>query len=497
MNRRGLAVGLAVVTAAAAIGFSVERALGQSGPGVPLAETVEAINQSRVATRILYITAHPDDEDSGLLSYLAHGLGAEVGLLTITRGQGGQNAVGPEQDGPLGVIRTTELLAADSHYGVREFFTRAVDTGFSKSPEWTIKIWGDQLPMEDMVRVIRTYRPQVVINGWGGTHNGHGQHQATGLLTPQAVADAADPTKFPDQIREGLIAWKVPLELRPANTGGGPGGAGAPGGAGGAGASGRGGRGGATAAGAGGTGRGGAGGGGRGTVPASGVPFPTSDISPLWGISYVEMGAEGRSNHVSQGTPTVFGAGFGRRQSSLAVEKGDAAAGLFDPMLLHESISSLAGRFPSFQSVMAAPLATADQALASAANQTLALDRTAAAHSIAAAGKQIAALRDQISNQRGDDKAQALYELDQVRDQNRDHALEEVVSLSIAVNADRHELVAGENFIVEVNLPDKPAVPVKYTVDASTIQCALRVGWLHPRQRDSPMQMATQTQIRR
>ena len=218
-----------------------------------------------------------------------------------------------------------------------------------------------------------------------------------------------------------------------------------------------------------------AGGGGRGAAPVPGVLMPTSDISPLWGISYVEMGAEGRSNHVSQGTPTVFGAGFGRRQSSLAVEKGDAAAGLFDPMLLHESISSLAARFPSLQSMMAPPLASADQALASAANQTLALDRTAAAHSIAAAGKQIAALRDQISNQNGDDKAQALYEIDQVR-AKIDHALEDVVSLSIAVNADRHELVAGENFIVEVNLPDKPAVPVKYTVDASTIQAALGLG---------------------
>ena len=174
----------------------------------------------------------------------------------------------------------------------------------------------------------------------------------------------------------------------------------------------------------------------------------TTDISPLWGISYVEMGAEGRSNHVSQGTPMVFGAGFGRRNSSLAVEKGDEAAGLFDPKLLHESITSLAARFPSLQSVMAAPLASADQALAAAANQALTLDRTAAAHSLTAAGKQIAALHDQISSQSGDDKAQALYEIDQVR-ARIDRALEDVVSLSIAVNADRHELVAGENFTVE------------------------------------------------
>ena len=159
-----------------------------------------------MATRILYITAHPDDEDGGLLSYLSHGLGAEVGLLTITRGQGGQNAVGPEQDGPLGVIRTTELLAADGRYGVRQFFTRAVDTeAFPKGPEWTMKIWGDQLPMEDMVRVIRTFRPQVVINGWGGTHNGRGQHQADRTSdSPQAVADAADPTKFSRSNSRGI-----------------------------------------------------------------------------------------------------------------------------------------------------------------------------------------------------------------------------------------------------------------------------------------------------
>jgi LmbE family N-acetylglucosaminyl deacetylase len=169
-----------------------------------LQETVQAINKSRVDTRILFITAHPDDESASMLSYLSRGLNADVALLTLTRGQGGQNAIGPEQGGEMGVIRTTELLAADSRYGVHQYFTRAVDTGFSKSPERTMKIWGPVIPLEDMVRVIRTYRPNVVINGWGGVHFGHGQHQASGILTPEAVADAADPTKFPEQIAEGL-----------------------------------------------------------------------------------------------------------------------------------------------------------------------------------------------------------------------------------------------------------------------------------------------------
>src|SRR5271169_2879432 len=174
MTRRRF-ISVAAVSCSAFLFACAGRPIGAQA----LPETVEAIHKARVSTRVLFITAHPDDEWSSLLAYLSHGLNAEVALLTITRGQGGQNAVGTEQDGPLGVIRTTELLAADRDYGVHQYFTRAVDTGFSKSPEWTMKIWGDEIPMEDMVRVIRTYRPQVVINGWGGTHNGHGQHQAT------------------------------------------------------------------------------------------------------------------------------------------------------------------------------------------------------------------------------------------------------------------------------------------------------------------------------
>src|SRR5215470_6295908 len=192
-----------------AAGFAASSAVAPRASGQALPETVEAINKARVTTRILFITAHPDDEWSSLLTYLSRGLDADVALLTITRGQGGQNAIGPEQDGPLGVVRTTELLAAGSHYGVQQFFTRAVDIGFSKSPQRTMKIWGDQIPLEDMVRVLRMYRPNIVINGWGGVRFGHGQHQASGLLTPEAIAEAADPTKFPEQSQEGLQPWKV------------------------------------------------------------------------------------------------------------------------------------------------------------------------------------------------------------------------------------------------------------------------------------------------
>src|SRR6267143_2176107 len=177
--------------------FAPRRAAGQfppaPGTGPVLAETIEAIDRARVTTRILYITAHPDDESGAVLTYLARGLHADVALLSLTRGEGGQNALGPEQAPQLGLIRTQELVAATRGYGVKLFFTRAPDFGFSKTAEETEKVWGDQA-LEDMVSVIRTFRPNIVINHWGGVHSGHGHHQASGLLTPKAVQLAADAT---------------------------------------------------------------------------------------------------------------------------------------------------------------------------------------------------------------------------------------------------------------------------------------------------------------
>src|SRR6267378_3867618 len=175
--------------------FAPQRVAGQfppaPGTGPGLAETIEAIDSARVTTRILYITAHPDDESGAALTYLARGLHADVALLSLTRGEGGQNDLGPEQAPQLGLIRTQELLAATRGYGVRLYFTRAKDFGYSKTPEETERIWGDQV-LEDMVHVIRGFRPNLVINGWGGVHGGHGHHQASGLLTPKAVQLAAD-----------------------------------------------------------------------------------------------------------------------------------------------------------------------------------------------------------------------------------------------------------------------------------------------------------------
>jgi LmbE family N-acetylglucosaminyl deacetylase len=384
-----------------------------------LPETVEAINKSRVNTRILFITAHPDDEWSSLLAYLSHGLDADVALLTITRGQGGQNAIGPEQDGQLGVIRTEELLAAGKYYGVRQYFTRALDTGYVKTPEQAMKVWNG-LALEDMVRVIRSYRPDVVINGWGGVRSGHGHHQASGILTPQAVAAAADPKMYPEQIAEGLPAWKVTLETRLARDG----------------------------------------------STAGAVQLPVNEVSPLWGKSYVEMGMQGHAQHRSQGTPAFFGNVFFRRPIYLVKEDEKGPAGSFDVKLLAEPLTSLAARFPSLQQTLAPALASVDQNLAAAAKSALDLDRAAAANSLAAAGQQITSLRGQLAEQSGDEEKSALWELDHAKDQI-DLALADDIAIPFEVRASRHELVAGENFSVDVVISGEPAVPAKWTLNAS------------------------------
>jgi LmbE family N-acetylglucosaminyl deacetylase len=427
LRRRGLWVVAAVLSAGL---LAAAPMMAQS-----VQDTVHAINQSRVDTRIMYITAHPDDETPGLMTYLSRGLNADVAILTLTRGQGGQNAIGPEQDGELGVIRTTELLGADSYYGVsHQFFTRAVDTGFSKSAERTMKIWGPVIPLEDMVRAIRTFRPNVVINGWGGVHWGHGQHQASGILTPIAVADAADPTKFPQQIAEGLKPWKVELELRPAGFFFGP----------------------------------------QQSLPADAVKLPVSDVSPLLGTSYVDIGIKGRAQHRSQGTPRQSDSPFFHQPVYLITEHGEKAGGGFNPKLLAQPITSLAERFPQLHDMLAPELASADRLLGEAATSVLNLKRAEAADQLASAAKNIADLRNKVSSASSSEKADALRELLGI--QNRiNTALIDDLALPVTVQADRHELVAGEDFTVKVSFLDKPAGPFQWSVDQSSL--LLPQGW--------------------
>jgi LmbE family N-acetylglucosaminyl deacetylase len=160
---------------------------------------------------IMQTTAHPDDEQGELLALLGRGKGVRTALLTLTRGEAGDNAIGPELFDALGLLRTDELASAARFYGLDEqYFTAAADYGFSKRAEEALTKWDRQLLLADMVRAIRTSRPLVVVSRWQGTtRDGHGHHQAAGLLTPEAVAAAADPLAVPELAREGLRPWRV------------------------------------------------------------------------------------------------------------------------------------------------------------------------------------------------------------------------------------------------------------------------------------------------
>ncbi len=226
---------------------------------------------------VLMVTAHPDDENNGLLVKLSRGLGIKTSLLTVTRGDGGQNEIGPELFQAIGILRTEELAAVHRYDGVDQYFTRAYEFGYSFSDEETFQKWGRDEILRDVVRVVRKVRPDVIVtmprqSGGGGQH-----HQAAAQLGHEAFRAAADPNRFPEQIKEGLMPWQV---RKSYESGGG-----------------------------GGRGRGGAipPGGSPGDVPAGAAPagnavfVQTGDYDPLLGMSWSQFGAIARSAHLCQG----------------------------------------------------------------------------------------------------------------------------------------------------------------------------------------------------
>ena len=162
----------------------------------------------------MHTTAHPDDEHGGLLAQLSRGRGARVSLLTLNRGESGDNAIGSELFDAVGLIRTEELLMAGRYYGLdRQYFTTMIDYGFSKRLEETLAKWGRENVLRDVVRIIRMDRPFVLVSRFqGNPRDGHGNHEAAGLITQLAYRAAGDPSQFPEQIRDGLRPWQ-PLKL--------------------------------------------------------------------------------------------------------------------------------------------------------------------------------------------------------------------------------------------------------------------------------------------
>ncbi|HLP13499.1 MAG TPA: PIG-L family deacetylase [Flavobacteriales bacterium] len=189
--------------------FPVSRNFAQTSSTLNSAEILLGLQKLNVVGSVLYIAAHPDDENTRLLSYLASERKLRTGYLSITRGDGGQNLIGKEQGEALGLIRTNELLQARKRDGAEQFFTRANDFGYSKTPEETFAIWNKDSVLADMVWVIRKFRPDVIICRFPTTgEGGHGHHTASAMLAEEAFDAAADPKKFPNQLKY-VSTWQV------------------------------------------------------------------------------------------------------------------------------------------------------------------------------------------------------------------------------------------------------------------------------------------------
>ena len=244
----------------------------QERGAVALGEAVAGLD---VTARVLLIGAHPDDEDTQLLTWLARGRNLETGYLSLTRGEGGQNLIGNELGPLLGMIRTEELLAARGLDGGRQFFTRAYDFGFSKTAEETYTHWVKDSVLRDVVTVVRAFRPQIIVAIFSGTpRDGHGHHQVSGMLAREVFDLAADTVRFPRTATAGLGAW-TPAKFYRAS---------------------------------------------RFNPTDATLSFNVGELSPYRGMSYAEIASESRSQHLSQG----FGA-LQRRGTSLDYVKLEAS----------------------------------------------------------------------------------------------------------------------------------------------------------------------------
>ncbi|HEX8925272.1 MAG TPA: PIG-L family deacetylase, partial [Terriglobales bacterium] len=173
----------------------------------------QALRRLGTTGSVLYIVAHPDDEDGALMTYLSRGLGARVTLLTLTRGEGGQNAISGETYDALGLMRTSELLKADEYYASRQLWGTEADFGFSKTQQEAYARWGRDRVLYDTVLAVRNVRPQIIIATFvGGVSDGHGQHQVSGEAAQEAFRLAGDPKVFPEQLKDGLQPWQ-PLAM--------------------------------------------------------------------------------------------------------------------------------------------------------------------------------------------------------------------------------------------------------------------------------------------
>ena len=255
-HRSALALRAALLGSGLMILMTAGPTRGEPARQPPAGEILKRLQRLSVVGSVLYVAAHPDDENTSLLTYLASGRGLRTVYLSVTRGDGGQNLIGPEQGAMLGMIRTQELLAARRIDGAEQMFTRARDFGYSKSVDEALKWWGEEEILADVVLAIRRVRPDLIITRFSSSGGGHGHHTASARLAERAFKAAADP-KYHPASHPRLPPWQARRLLH--NRGGG------------------------------------------GSSAGGGMKLDVGHFDPLLGGSYGEIAAQSRSMHKSQG----------------------------------------------------------------------------------------------------------------------------------------------------------------------------------------------------
>ena len=395
-----------------------------------------AIRKLDVSGTFMQAPAHPDDETNALFALFTHGMGLRSVDVQNNRGEGGQNEIGPELFRDIGVLRTSELVSAHRIDGAEQYFTRAIDYGYSFDPEEVINKWGRDAIIGDYVRLIRELRPDVLVTMNIQGRGGDRAHEATTVLAREAYRAAGNPAMYPEQLREGLRPWQARKLYFNAGVGV-------------IGAGGRGGRGGPGAA-----------------VPAPPPPAPAARVTrvntamydELLGRTYAEIGADAHSNHKCQGTSglpalpgftTGRGGGFGGGQYALVdstipgqMQKDEAS--LFDDIdITLAGVAKFAGTNPP-EALTAGLAAVVDQARR--AKQAFdGGDDAGTAAPIAAGLTALRTLRGQLESMRLNDTAR--YEIDfRLRIKERDYqdALLAANGLTFDAVADDGLVVAGQ-----------------------------------------------------
>jgi len=397
--------GVAIVVASLHLHAQVKPVYSLGASGV-----LQQIKKLQTTASAIHTGAHPDDEDSAFIARVARGDYGRVAYLSLNRGEGGQNVIGNELFEALGVVRTEELLQARALDGGDQFFTRTMDYGFSKSIDEAAKKWGEQAVLGDMVRILRLYRPLVVYARFSGTPaDGHGQHQLAGKLTPLAVAAAADPAQFPDQIKEGLRPWKVLKVYR-----------------------------------------------GVGFRPDPANP-PTSVVDTgrfdgLLGRSYFEIAAEGRSQHKTQemGVPESRGkqtSGLLFLSGAVAAKKGETS--VFEG--IDTSIPGIAALAGLPAGSLKAELAAVDAAVTKSIG---AFDPAAPVKSVPALAATVTAIRAARTAAKtvaGDANAKAEADfLLEIKERDAVNALQRASGAVIDAVSDQEVVAPGESFTTTV-----------------------------------------------